>query len=121
MPRPHPIDLRWNAILTDFRRSRLTQGDFCRQRNISLASFRYHFYKPRSSQPASSNGRSPAGMENRFLAVTVLPDPPSLATASPTHLELILSNGRRIAIPTGFDPQTLRRLIPVVEEQPCSD
>ena len=71
------------AIFSDFRRSGLTQGDFCRQHNISLASFRYHFYKPRSSEPARSHDRSPAGIENRFLAVTVLPDPAPLATTSP--------------------------------------
>jgi hypothetical protein len=37
------------------------------------------------------------------------------------HLELILSNGRRIAVAPGFDIQTLRRLIAVVEERPCLD
>ena len=121
MSRPHTIDLRWSAIFSDFRRSGLTQADFCCQRSISLASFRYHFYKPRSSEPARSHDRSPAGIENRFLAVTVLPDPAPLATTSHPDLELILSNGRRIAVPSEFDSQTLRRLIPIVEEQPCSD
>ena len=28
---------------------------------------------------------------------------------------------RRIAVAPGFDPQTLRQLIAVVEERPCSD
>ena len=42
--------------------------------------------------------------------------------ADPTaHLELILPNGRRIAVAPGFDPQTLRRLIATVEGDPCSD
>jgi hypothetical protein len=52
MPGPHPIDLRGNALLSDFRRSGLTQADFCRRRNISLASFRYHFYIKFCSKPA---------------------------------------------------------------------
>jgi hypothetical protein len=121
MPRPHTIDLRWNAIFNSFRRSGLTQADFCRQREIPLASFRYHFYKPRSPKPTPSNDRAPAESVNRFLAVTVLPDPAPLTTAFQPYLELVLSNGRRINVPSGFDPQTLRRLIPIVEEQPCSD
>jgi hypothetical protein len=121
MSRPHTIDLRWSAIFSDFRRSSVTEADFCCQRNISLASFRYHFYKPRSSELARSCDHSPASSENRFLAVTVLPDPAPLATTSHPDLELILSNGRRIAVPSEFDSQTLRRLIPIVEEQPCSD
>ncbi len=137
MSRIRPIDLRWNAIVNDFRRSGLTQADFCRQRNISLASFRYHFYKPASSEPARSDEQSstspgsskparsdkhsPASADHLFLPVTILPNPILSITASQPHLELILSNGRRIAVAPGFDTQTLRRLIAVVEEPPCSD
>jgi transposase len=121
MPRPHPIDLRWKALLSDFRRSGLTQAEFCRRRNISLASFRYHFYKPRPANHASVVDRSPASSDNHFLPVSILADPTPIATSSQPHLELVLSNGRRISVTPGFDPQTLRRLIAVVEERPCSD
>jgi hypothetical protein len=121
MPRSHTIDLRWNAIVNDFRRSGLTQADFCRQRDISLTSCRYHFYKPGSSKPTASNECSPSSTDNHFLAVTVLPDPAPSVTVFQPHLELVLANGRRIAIPSGFDAQTLRRLIAIIEEQPCSD
>ena len=121
MPPSHIVDLRWNAVLNDFRRSGLTQADFCRRRNISLASFRYHFYKPCPAKPASRDDRSPTGSGNQFLPVTILPDPAPIATSSQPHLELVLSNGRRISVTPGFDPQTLRRLIVVVEERPCLD
>jgi hypothetical protein len=133
----HTVNSRWNAIVGDFRRSGLTQADFCRQRNISLASFRYHFYKPASSEPARSDryspaspvspkpapsdARSSASSDHQFLPVTIIPDPILSSTASHPHLELITSNGRRIAVAPGFDTQTLRRLIAVVEERPCSD
>ena len=53
MSQSHPINSRWNAIVRDFRRSGLTQADFCRQRSISLASFRYHFHKPQPSKDSS--------------------------------------------------------------------
>jgi hypothetical protein len=121
VPRSRTVDLRWNAILNDFRRSGLTQAEFCRRRQISLSSFRNHLYKPSPSQPAPSDGRSPATTDHHFLPVTILPDPfPSIAASQPC-LELILSNGCRIVVPPGFDPQTLRRLISVVEGRPCSD
>jgi transposase len=116
MPQPSPNDLRWTALVNDFRRSGLTQADFCRRRNIPLASFRYHFYKPRP-KPVSRYDRSPTGSDHRFLPVTILPDPTPSATSSQSHLELILSNRRRIAVTPGFDPQTLRRLIAVSEEE----
>jgi hypothetical protein len=119
--RSRTIDLRWNALLNDFRRSGLTQAEFCRRRQISLHSFRKHLYQPRPSQLAPSDDRSSASVKQHFVPVTVLPDPILSITASPPHLELILSHGRRIAVAPGFDSQTLRRLIAVVEERPCLD
>ena len=100
----------------------VTQAEFHRYRQISLHSFRKHLYQPLPSNPAPSDDRSSASADNHFLPVTILPDPVFSSTASQPHLELILSNGRRIAgAPPGFDTQTLRRLIAVVEERPCSD
>jgi hypothetical protein len=121
VPRSRTIDLRWNALFTDFRRSGLTQAEFCRQRNVPLVSFRYHFYKRLSPKPTPSDKHSPAGADHCFLPVTILPDPILSIAASQPHLELILGNGRRIAVAPGFDTQTLRRLIAVLEERPCSD
>ncbi len=121
MSRSRTVDLRWNALLNDFRRSGLTQAEFCRLRQISLHSFRKHLYQPAPSKPTPSDDRSSASADHHFLPVTILPDPIPSITASQPHLELILSNGRRIAVAPGFDPQTLRRLIAVVEERPCSD
>jgi hypothetical protein len=119
--RSRTIDLRWNALLNDFRRSGLTQAEFCRRRQISLHTFRKHLYHPLPSNPAPSNDRSCAGADHHFLPVTILADPIPSIMASQPHLELILSNGRRIAVAPGFDPQTLRHLIAVVEEHSCSD
>ena len=121
MSRSRTIDLRWNALLNDFRRSGLTQAEFCRRRQISLHSFRKHLYQPLPSKLAPGDDRSSACADHHFLPVTIVPDPILSITASQPHLELILSNGRRIAVAPGFDPQTLRRLITVVEERPCSD
>ena len=61
MPGSRIVELRWNSILNDFRRSGLTQAEFCRRRNISLASFRYQFYKRRSSKPCPSDNLASAG------------------------------------------------------------
>jgi hypothetical protein len=134
MPRSRTVDLRWNTIFHDFRRSGLTQAEFCRRRQISLYSFRYHFYQPCTSKLTSSDDRSPSGTKltsngdrspsssgQHFLPVIILPDPTPMIPAAQSHLELIIPNGRRIAIAPRFDSQTLRRLIAVVEEHPCLD
>jgi hypothetical protein len=119
--RRRTIDLRWNALLNDFRRSGLTQAEFCRLRQISLHSFRKHLYQPAPADRTSGDDRPSASADRHFLPVAILPDPIPLSTASGPRLELILSNGRRIAVAPGFDPQTLRHLIDVVEGRTCSD
>ena len=124
MPRGHVLDLRWNALLNEFRRSGLTQAEFCERRGISIHSFRKHLYRVHAPKPTPANHPSSDAVAH-FLPVTVLPDPiPATVTsaaASRQPLELLLGNGRRIAVAPGFDPYTLRQLIAVVEEPPCSD
>lgn len=120
MPRSQVVDLRWNAILNDFRRSGLTQAEFCRRRDISLHSFRKRLYSPRRSQADSLNAHPAATASPHFLPVTILPSPIAPAPAPPSHLELLLTDGRRIAVAPGFDADTLRRLLTVLEQTPCS-
>jgi hypothetical protein len=76
---------------------------------------------PQPSRTASSDHRPATPADPHFLPVAILPDPTPSITDPPAHLELILPNGRRIAVAPGFDPQTLRRLIAAVEGPPCSD
>jgi hypothetical protein len=121
MPRGHILDLRWNALLNDFRRSCLTQAEFCKRRGISIHSFRKRLYRGPTPKPAPANPLSSDGTTSGFLPVTILPDPIPATAASREPLELLLGNGRRIAVAPGFDPHTLRQLIAVLEERPCSD
>jgi hypothetical protein len=81
-----------------------TQAEFCRLGQISPHSFRNHLYQPLPSKPAPSDDRSSAGADHHFLPVTIVADPIPPITASQPRLELILSNGRRIAVAPGFDP-----------------
>ena len=121
MARGRILDLRWNALLNDFRRSGLTHAEFCQRRGISIHSFRKHLYQAPTPKPTPANHLSSDGTTSGFLPVTILPDPIPATAASGQPIELLLSNGRRIAVAPGFDPQTLRQLIAVVEERPCSD
>ena len=120
MPRGRILDLRWNALLNDFRRSGLTHAEFCERRGISIHSFRKHLYRVPAPKPNPANHPS-SDAAAHFFPVTVLPDPIPATAASRQPIELLLGNGRRIAVAPGFDPQTLRQLIAVVEERPCSD
>ena len=56
-----------------------------------------------------------------FVAVDVLPEPaaPTPAAGACEALEVVLGNGARVRVPTGFDEPGLRRLLAVLEERPC--
>jgi hypothetical protein len=118
MPRGRILDLRWNALLNDFRRSGLTHAEFCERRGISIHSFRKRLYQAPAPRPTPANPPS-SDPDAHFLPVTITPDP--ILAASRQPLELLLANGRRIAVAPGFDPHTLQQLIATVEETPCSD
>ena len=109
-----PTDLRWLALINDFRRSGLTHAEFCRRREISLHTFRKRLYGQKALAPALEPKPAPLA-PTRFLPVTLKPDgePAPVPPADP--LALILPGGRRIAVGKGFDPDTLRRLIQAIE------
>jgi hypothetical protein len=109
------------AVLASGSLALRTQAEFRRRRQISLHSFPRHLDQPLPSNPAPGDVRSSASADHHFLPVIILADPIPPITASQPHLQLILSKGRRIVVAPGFDPQTLRRLIAVEEERPCSD
>jgi hypothetical protein len=122
----------WSAVIAQFHRSGLTQAEFCRTRHLSIHSFRQWLYRLRLGTPAAdprqtrisiSPKPAPAQPENpAFVPVHIRPE--HLDTAdrrkddvAPLPLEVILNHDRRIRIPVGFDPATLRQLIEVLEEQ----
>src|ERR1700680_1586013 len=59
MTRGHILNLRWNALLNDFRRSGLTQAEFCQRRGISIHSFRKRLYQVPTPQQPPANHISP--------------------------------------------------------------
>jgi hypothetical protein len=121
MSRGHILDLRWNALLKDFRRSGLTHAEFCRRRGLSIHSFRKHLYRTPTPKPTLPQPPAPARAADQFLPVTITPDLTPANPVAQQPLELILPNGCRIAVAPGFDPRTLRQLIVIVEERLCSE
>jgi hypothetical protein len=100
---PHQSrELYWAAILADFRRSGLTQDQFCRRRPISLHSFRHWLYRRRPDIPTSEAAPAPApSSPPRFLPVRIRPEPlptphPSQDAHPAAALELVLADHRRI-------------------------
>ena len=123
----------WSAVVAQFNRSGLTQADFCRTRDLSVNSFRQWLYRLRHSTPATDRRRtrisistkpvSPRAENPAFLPVHIRPEHSATTDSyqgvvASQSLEVILGHDRRVRIPVGFDPVTLRQLLEVLEEQP---
>lgn len=70
-----------------------------------LFKWRRDFAEPRPATPPLA-----------FLPVTVEPDPPA-SEAVDDRIEIVLANGRRLVVGSGFDASTLVRVLGVLEER----
>src|SRR5207248_2384742 len=94
----------------------------CTRRGIALPTFRSHLYKP--GRRSGSPGAPPETARNGtplFLPVVCSPAPQrgGLLAPSASSIEVILSDGLRIAVTPGFDPQTLRSVGDALRRPPC--
>ncbi len=123
----------WPAILADFRRSGLSHVRFCSDRGLSVHAFRRQLYclrvglPPRRPRDAGQSSTPPAGPVSpsgdtrpAFLPVHVRPDVPPATTPAtpPAPLELVLGGRHVLRVPAGFDADSLRRLLDILEARP---
>jgi hypothetical protein len=110
----------WREAIVAWAGSGLAQVEFCRLRGLELATFRH--YRTRLTRPAKPAKRSrQALIPSRSLATcTAVPEfievqLPQVSSSGPASLEILLANGRRIAVRAGFEPETLRSAVEVLE------
>jgi hypothetical protein len=123
----------WSALLADFRRSGMTHVQFCRARRISLHSFRNWLYRLRPASPSAEPPRADDSLPKTavparsappaFLPLQIRTTPTALlgdrqGGPSPLPFELVLGHDWSLRIPASFDPDSLRRLLDVLEERP---
>ena len=106
----------WRRTVEQWRRSGLSIRDFCRRHELSEP----NFYAWRRTLDERDR-QQPADEAPRFVPLQVLPeDEPETSTSTTdpavSGLELLLDNGRVLRIGNAFDADTLRRLLPVLEE-----
>jgi len=112
MPNGKPRDPQkerfWRQVIRRWRKSDLTARAFCLENGLSQASF-YAWQRTLAQRDAEAIP---------FAQVHVLADetrnPPSPAVGA--AFELVLANRRVLRIGTDFDAATLRRLLPLLEE-----
>lgn len=108
----------WRQQVRQWRGSGLTIRAFCRQQGLSEASF-YAWRRtlaqrdPQTRCRPRQQGHGRADRPPAFVPVQVVP---ALPAAS---LEVVLSPGRVVRVPPGFDAATLRQLLALLEERSC--
>ncbi len=122
----------WAALIDQWRQSGLSLPAFCQRHGLSRGSMQNWVYKPalkRAVEEARREARdaesSPVDRPRRYApAPAFLPVRVTEVTAmSPapdrTGIEILLGTDRRVVVGMDFDPETLRRVVAVLEGRPC--
>jgi transposase len=95
-------------LVAEYEASGLGRTAFCQQRGLSLSTLAR--YRRRQEQ---TDGEAAEG--KRWLAVEVSGSAVVTGPEKASGLAVVLPGGRRIEVGRGFDADTLRRLLAVVE------
>ncbi len=128
----------WRRPLAEWSGSGLSKVAFCRKRGLSPSAF--HWWKgelarrdgarsSRSVRPCSAKGIR-SGVETKakpaFVAVRVAAGGVAGAAVPPRAngrveggVEVVLRNGRRVRVGSGFEAEVLVRVVGVLEGMPC--
>jgi hypothetical protein len=104
-PRDVRKERQWRQWLRAWQRSGLSVAAFCRRQGLAEARF-YAWRRLLAQRDAE---------QRAFVPVQVLSES---TPASGRMLEVILTSGRRLRVPGGFDAATLRQVLTVLEEGP---
>ena len=100
----------WSSLVKAWGESGLSQAAFCRERGVPVGTFAWWKRQLRRAQgDGAKSRRQSARSAKRFVEVRLA------GTSSMPAYEVVLARGRSIRVSSGFDPQTLSRLITAVE------
>ena len=103
---------RWRGILNEQEASGLSPAAFCLRESISQSV--YYWWKKTIRE------RDEKSRKDKSHSLALVPVRVTAAhTAGPTTFDVVLSNERVLRVPTGFDPESLKRLIALLENGAC--
>lgn len=93
-----------DLLAAEYEASGQTRQAFCEERNLRVKTLSRYLARYRQ-------GRAPEGGSPRWLSVEVTP-----AAPRGSEVSVILAGGRRVEVMRGFDPETLRDVLRVLEQ-----
>jgi hypothetical protein len=73
----------------------------------------------RAAEPPRADRPPPPDQAAAFLPVRIAEPTARDEAPARTGVEVVLGSGQRVVIAPGFDPETLRRVVAVLEGRPC--
>jgi hypothetical protein len=114
----------WAALIEEWHKSGLSLPAFCQRRGLNAGTMQGWVYK-RTHKGAIERARREGGTAEgppataAFLPVRVIGAEPEHEGTGRSGVEIVLGVGWRVVIGAGFDSETLRRVVAVLEDRPC--
>jgi hypothetical protein len=124
----------WASLIDQWRQSGLSLPAFRRRHGLSRGTMQNWVYKPAlkraveearreaqapAADPGHADGPLPSDPSPAFLPIRVAEAIPGREESNRTGVEIVLGAGRRVVVRAGFDSETLRRVVAVLEGRPC--
>jgi hypothetical protein len=94
----------WKVRVRQWRSSGLTAGAFAEQEGLNEQTLRHWAWQLERAQGSTSTG---------FVEVVV----PTATPSRETVIEVVLRDGVRLRVESGFDPETLKQVICLLESR----
>jgi hypothetical protein len=119
----------WAARIDQWRESGLSLPAFCQRHGLSRGTMQNWVYKPALRRAVEDVRRAAQTPRDEPAVTAEVPTPPhaflpvrlagvinpSAEPGSRSAIEVVLGEGRRVAVGPGFDPETLRRVVAALE------
>lgn len=118
----------WAALIDEWRQSGLSLPAFCQRHGLSRGTMQNWVYKPALQRAVEEARAAEVPQADRplrsapapaFLPVRVAEVTAASQSPDRTGVEIVLGAGRRVVVGVDFDPETLRRVVAVLEGRPC--
>ena len=118
----------WAALIDQWRQSGLGLPAFCRRHGLSRGSMQNWVYKPELKRAVEAARREAQGPVDEppvsaaapaFLPVRVVQAAAVGEASDRSGVEVVIGAGRRVVLGPGFDAETLRRVVAVLEGRMC--
>ncbi len=110
-PRTSPEE--WQSRIEQWRGSGLTADKFAAELGINAGTLKFWCYKLNKAKREAA-GQVALSKRKRTAAAASFVE---VRTASESCFEIELGNGRRLRVPSGFEPEALERLLGLLERK----